>query len=911
LISARHIRFATSARSRLRARLAGAVLALLIVVACAPVLDAQIVLRPSAAGYVPGGVHDRHPGRPRVGLVLSGGGARGLAQIGVLRALERNKIPIDLIVGNSFGSVIGGLYASGYSIATIESIAVHADWADLLSFAEETKRSDLFVGQKQSHAEGYLVIRFNGLEPVIPSSISGGQRLSNFFSYLTLQALYHPSPSFDGLKIPFRATTTDLISGRRVVLDGGSLAEAMRASVTVPLLYAPLVKDSMALVDGGLTSNIPADVARNLGCDVVIVVNSTSSMRNASQLGAPWEIADQIMTIMMQESNAAQLKLADVVITPETGERIVSDFSGVDSLIGAGERSTEQCIGAVRGAIDRARLAAASQDGPITDVQLEGDSLDPDMAREIRAAVGDGSLTVSRLGSIIDRIAAQGAYRDVSARIDGSPAKAVVRTERAGAIQALEVRGNDRIPTAEIAACVGPLRGGTAEALEGALERVLRRYRDRGFSLARIESVRVDDGVLKFTVNEGTIAQIRYEGNERTRDYVIRREFPLDVGNVFRIGEATQGLVNIKSTGLFEYVLLDVRYEENKPVIVLKVKEKSAELLRLGVRADNEHNIVGTLSVRDANFRGAWEDVGVTGRYGYRDRSFVADYTVNRLFHSYLTLNLKGYVRSRDVLAYGDDPGQPPGKWERVEIGKYRETKYGWSVAFGSHFERYGDVTAEVRSERHGIGFISGTGYSPEEYRYVGMRIQSIVDTEDKFSFPSSGTLLQVSYEFALGKVGSDVSFSKFTGTYESYLTLGARHTVRPRLTLGFADATLPLAERFSLGGFNSFYGLQEDDSRGRQLVVVNMEYRYHFPFSFLFETYLKVRYDLGTISLVPEELKLANFRHGAGIEIDLDTPIGPAAFGAGKSFYFRRDLPNSPVTTGPLLWYFSVGAPF
>ena len=202
------------------------------------------------------------------------------------------------------------------------------------------------------------------------------------------------------------------------------------------------------------------------------------------------------------------------------------------------------------------------------------------------------------------------------------------------------------------------------------------------------------------------------------------------------------------------------------------------------------------------------------------------------------------------------------------------------------------------------------SGYVPEEYRYVGMKIQSIVDTEDKFSFPSSGTMLQVSYEFALGKVGSDVSFSKFTGIYESYLTLGARHTIRPRLTLGFADATLPLAEQFSLGGFPSFFGLQEDDSRGRQLFVVNAEYRYHFPFSLLFDTYIKARYDLGTISLVPEELKLGSFHHGLGVEIDLDTPIGPAAFGAGKSFFFRRDLPNSPVSTGPLLWYFSVGAP-
>ncbi len=863
--------------------------------------------------------HEHDPGRPKVGLVLSGGGGRGLAQIGVLRALERNGIPIDLIVGNSFGSVIGGLYASGYSTAQIESTAVQANWNELLSFSEETKRTDLFVGQKQSQPEGYLVIRFNGLEPIIPSSISGGQRLSNFFSYLTLQALYHPSPSFDDLKIPFRATATDLISGRRVILNGGSLAEAMRASITVPLLYSPLVKDSMFMVDGGLTSNIPADVARSLGCDIVIVVNSTSSMRNASQLGSPWEIADQIMTIMMQPSNEAEMKLADVVITPATGERIVSDFSGIDLLIAAGERSAEESIGAIRSVLSR-RKAPLSAGEPnemtVGRVTFEGDSIAPAIAREVSEKAQGDSLTTGRLREYLGRIAAEGRFGNIYADVTpGSPGTAVIHAERVSALRGFAVSGNAHVATDLILAELAPLERGpfVYDSVEHALEHVLELYRRRGFSLARVESVHYDAsaGILGFSVNEGTIAQIRYEGNDRTNDYVIRREFPLDVGNVFTIADATQGIVNIRSTGLFDYVLLDVRYEENSPVVVLKVKEKSSELVRFGVRADNEHNIVGTLSIRDANFRGAWEDLGLTGRYGFRDRLVLGDYTVNRIFNSYLTLSLRAYFKSRDILTYDDDPTLPPGKWERVEVGKYREAKYGWGISFGSHFERYGDVTAELRSERHSIASLTGTGYSPEQYRFVAVKVQSIVDTEDKFSFASNGMQLVLSYESGLRNLGSEVGYTKFSAAYESYITIASRHTLRPRITFGFADPTLPVAEQFSLGGFNSFYGLQEDDSRGRQLFVVNMEYRYWLPFKLLFETYLKARYDLGTISLLQEELKFENFRHGLGVELNLDTPIGPAAFGAGKSFYFRRDLPNSPVSTGPLMIYFSVGVPF
>jgi len=573
---------------------------------------------------------------------------------------------------------------------------------------------------------------------------------------------------------------------------------------------------------------------------------------------------------------------------------------------------------AIRSALSHRRTAGPDDPWGATKVSrlsFEGDSIPRAIHQELTDEAGRDSLTTARLRQYLGRIAAEGSYRNVYADVQtASPVSATVHAERYPSLRGFAVSGNAHIATDLILSQLLPLERGpfAFDSVEQSLEKVLALYRSRGFSLARIESVRYDPSasILGFSVNEGIIAQIRYEGNDRTKDYVIRREFPLDVGDVFTIAEATQGIVNIRSTGLFDYVLLDVRYEENQPVVILKVKEKSSELLRFGVRADNEHNIVGTLSIRDANFRGAWEDLGLTGRYGYRDRLVLGDYTVNRIFNSYLTLGLRAYLKSRDILTYGDNPSLPPGKWERVEVGKYREAKYGWSVAFGSHFERYGDVTMELRSERHSIATLSGTGYTPESYRYVGVRLQSIVDTEDKFSFASNGMQFAASIESALRRLGSDVSYTKFSASYESYLTIGMRHTLRPKLTFGFADATLPSAEQFSLGGLNSFFGLQEDDSRGRQLFVINMEYRYWLPFKFLFETYLKARYDLGTISLLQEELKFRNFRHGLGIELDLDTPIGPAAFGAGKSFYFRRDLPNSPVSTGPLLLYFSVGVP-
>ncbi|OLD61454.1 MAG: hypothetical protein AUI33_14555 [Ignavibacteria bacterium 13_1_40CM_2_61_4] len=301
--------------------------------------------------------------------------------------------------------------------------------------------------------------------------------------------------------------------------------------------------------------------------------------------------------------------------------------------------------------------------------------------------------------------------------------------------------------------------------------------------------------------------------------------------------------------------------------------------MRLGLHADNEHSLVGTVDIHDANFRGAWEDLGLTMRYGYRDRGIRLGYTINRIFNTYFTFNTLGYFSSRDVITYRNDPSLTGTDWDRIELGRYKVNKYGWALAFGSRFERFGDVSAELRVENHQIRELSGEGYVPERYRFVSLRLKSTVDTEDKFHFPTSGMFLELSYETALRNLGSEVGFGKVGATYESYLTFLPRHTVRPKITFGFADATLPLAEQFTLGGFDSFLGLREDDSYGRQLFVVNVEYRYWLPFKVIFETYIKARYDLGTISLIPEELKFNSFRHGFGLGEEGIPPSARARF--------------------------------
>ncbi|MEJ2617593.1 MAG: patatin-like phospholipase family protein, partial [Ignavibacteriaceae bacterium] len=165
--------------------------------------------------------------KPVVALALSGGGARGLAQIGILKALEEAGIKVDIIIGTSMGSIIGGLYSAGYSVHQLDSIARNTNWNDLLSSERETNRRELFIDQKVTEDKAIFSLRMKGLTPILPTSINNGQKLSNYLNLLTLQAPIHADSSFDELKTKFRAVCTDLVTGSPVILSRGSLSQAM------------------------------------------------------------------------------------------------------------------------------------------------------------------------------------------------------------------------------------------------------------------------------------------------------------------------------------------------------------------------------------------------------------------------------------------------------------------------------------------------------------------------------------------------------------------------------------------------------------------------------------------------------------------------------------------------------------
>ncbi len=888
--------------------------------------QSKLTFRPQLANHASGHRNHIYPfveeKRPRVGLVLSGGGARGAAQIGVLRALEQHKIPIDFIAATSMGAIVGGLYASGYTTAEIESLALNTNWEELLSFSDEAKRIDLAIDQKLAADWSFLVVRFEGLQPVIPHAVSSGQRLTNFLNEQTLQAPYHPDPTFDELKIPFRAVTTDLISGKRIVLDRGSIAQALRASATVPLLFNPIEQDSMQLVDGGLVTNIPVDVAREAGCDLVIAVNSTSGLRTAEEMQAPWQTADQIMGIMMQLANQEQLKLADVTITPDIGRHLSSDFTGLDTLIELGFVSAEAQIDSITSLYRRAQerldsLDTGGTEQSFDDVHVEifgGDPADTILLR-IKNEAFAGHLTTRQIQKHMRWLLASGRVKDVW--VDVVPEERPVRVEYHvqyyPVLRRVEFVGNRVIESEHLQEVFRPLigKGLQHERCDEAVENLVRLYRSRGYSLARMERARFDDssGVLTITMNEGVIEKIKVKGGERTEDSFVLREFALAEGEMFQIDRAKRGLTNINSTKVFEYVYLEITYNDQKPVLTIRISELPSQLIRLGFRADNERKMQGRVDIRDENFRGIGTELGLTLSGGSRNGLANLEFKTNRLFSPIFTFNIGAFTSVFNSYLYADDPNERrENHWARIRLGEYSDVRYGGRLTVGAHLERLGSFTIEWSLQDVQVKNVQDLPHIADRYRLSLFTIGTVVDSRNRFPFPTSGVNVSFSYEFATRNFLSDVGYNALRILYEGYSSLGSRSTLQSRIRFGYGDETMPLAQQFRLGGRESMFGTREDDRRGRQMLAVSLEYRYKLPVRLMFDTYLRVRYDLATISEIPEQIKISAFRHGIGAELALDTPVGQAAIGAGKSFFPARDLPKNPIQQGPLLWYFTVG---
>ena len=355
--------------------------------------------------------------RPRVGLALSGGGAKGFAHIGVLKVLEAIKMPVDCIAGTSMGSIIGGLYAIGYTAAELESLATKTDWDTVLK--DQVDRRFLSMEQKFYDARYNISLDLDRWRVRLPSGLIAGQNVLQLLNRLT-QPAQHIN-DFTKFPRPFVCVATDIVTGEAVVLKEGSLAESIRASMAIPSAFTPMKINNKLLVDGMLVRNFPVQETREvLAADIVIGVDVGELLAKESELNSFLNIMNQAVSFQMVASTIRQRALCDYLIIPDVGSVGAGSFKSAGYLIRQGEAAAMAMLPRLKALADSlnsmailpvdegAYLYQAMQSGDslyITDVRIEGlTRLPKNFVMERLKLVLPGQVTLGDIELGVDRI---------------------------------------------------------------------------------------------------------------------------------------------------------------------------------------------------------------------------------------------------------------------------------------------------------------------------------------------------------------------------------------------------------------------------------------------------------------------------------------------------------------------------
>jgi NTE family protein len=368
---------------------------------------------------------------PRIGLALSGGGARGIAHVGVLKVLDEMRIPISCVTGTSMGSIVGGTFAAGRTPAEMEKLVLETDWNEV--FRDKPPRKEIAIRRKVDDYKTLfapeLGITDNGA--ALPKGVLAGVAIESYFRTLATPAF--GVTDFTKLPIPFRAVATDIETGQEVVLDHGNLAEAMRASMSVPGAMTPVQIDGRLLVDGGIANNLPIDLARKLcNADVIIAVNISTPPLKRSEITSALSVVGQLVNFLGKQSVDDQLKSLgekDVLIAPDLGDISAGTFERSKDAIKVGEDATRAMAGKLArysvppeqyAALRSTQIREAKALGTVDEIRVEGlVRTNPAVVRELIESKPGEPLSEEKLGADLRRVFGTRDYETINYRIVG------------------------------------------------------------------------------------------------------------------------------------------------------------------------------------------------------------------------------------------------------------------------------------------------------------------------------------------------------------------------------------------------------------------------------------------------------------------------------------------------------------
>ena len=818
---------------------------------------------------------------PRLGLALAGGGARAAASIGVLKVLAEEGLPVSAVSGASMGALVGGLYAAGYSPAEIENIFLANDWNDI--FKDTPSRAFLTQEQKEAGSRPLLEFTYYRARFLPPVGLSAGQKLANLLTARTLAASFEADQDFNRLKIPFRAVAADLETGETVVLDHGLLHEALRASSAIPLVFQPVEVQGRFLVDGGMVNNLPVDVAKSMGADIVIAVDASSKLEKKERLTSPLDIMSQAISIEIRRETKRQAALADMVIAPDTSDYSFTAFPSMKEIINKGEEAARAALPRIR-ELMRPRAAARPDQGRfrITSLSIQGNENVPhDVIRYAMAAsLPSREATKDEILKAMAGVFRLGYFSDVALELkkEEKGYHAVLFVVENPVVKAIEISGNSMIPahefTTELAGQINKTLN--VNTLTSALDNVVGQYRKKGYVLVRVEhtGMKPDGSTLAIVMEEGRVDGILLAGEKKTQSSLIRREIKTTIGSPLNLDALGRDIQHLYALDYFESLTVDLtKSPQGGVVLTFKIKEKPTVKVRLGLRFDLEDSFTGLTDILIDNLTGRGFKLYLNARYGnYTDLTL--GYHSPVFLRSYFVHTIQAYYRQRNYFIYED----------KNKVNELNIARMGGEVAFGYQWFRFGDTYLRYRYETDRTSETLAPLAGESSLHIGSFAFLSTIDTRDSNAVAHKGILFKGSYESVRPAYGGNQEFTKTSAYLQGNLPLGKRHTVMIEGIAGIGSGAIPYQEKFGIGGADYLLGFplagyQRREFTGSNLMGFTLAYRLkirEYQLKAVKAVYVGITGQAANVWDTRDAMSTRDLRKGAGIGLYADTLIGP-----------------------------------
>jgi predicted acylesterase/phospholipase RssA len=750
--------------------------------------------------------------RPKIGLVLSGGGAKGFAHVGILKMLDSLQIPIDYIAGTSMGSIAGALYAIGYSGLDLEKLAYRNDWQEI--FTDKPPRPDLPYFQKEQTGKYQLEFGIQGVKPTPPSGLIFGQKVALLFSSLTFP--YERITDFDQLPIPFRCVAVDLVTGNQVVMKKGSMAKAMRASMAIPTVFSPVEWGDSLLVDGGLLNNLPVDVVKEMGADIVIAVDVQSPLLERKQLTSALSVLEQTLSLVGIERVKENLKQVDLLIRPDINEFTAADFDSlkIREIVRRGDEAAHQSI---------SELIALKEKYQLQRID------DPNYLNAL--------LSKPRIYNV---------------QIIG---RTTIPFELL--YDQINLKPNDEFDPITLQKNLAEMRTSG-------------RFENIGYEIIPLSDEFVNVYVRVNEKQTPLLNGVSIVDNQSLPFAFLYRLLGFKPGDRLDINLLNRRIMDMYGLGYFELINYEIEpIGEDQVNLTVHIKELPFRKLRVGLRYDNRHRLVAAVNLQATNLLinglRLENELQFAGLFRFRFKAYYPSRALDLPIYPFMRFEYK------DIPTNIFDE-----KGNRIADYKDRSTAYG--IGLGFVFAKSLNTEIEYQYEsaniKPNIGLPDPLMFPTWKNQLRKIQATMNLDLLDDVLLPRTGYRLKGWYEASLPDLKSDLHYHLFYASVDLYSTFSRRHTTRLFGFTGMSWKDLPIYKFMNLGRPETFVGMEYDQLFASRLSILRFDYRYEYKkdifFKFIVNCALDAEYHR-------EELT-ANFHNlwGMGVGLMLLSPVGP-----------------------------------